>query len=70
MSCPDEETLLAFVDGTLAPTRRAQVEEHIDACTTCALLLADAARDLTQLPVPDDADDWKDVKGKIQYLAK
>jgi ferredoxin len=20
--------------------------------------------------VPDDADDWKDVKGKIQYLAK
>lgn len=34
-SCPDEETLAAYVDGLLSQMERTRVEEHILACDLC-----------------------------------
>lgn len=35
MSCGFEEDLTAYVDGELAPARRAQVEAHLGTCAGC-----------------------------------
>jgi Putative zinc-finger len=44
MNCADLEILLCdYVDGTLAPAARAEVEQHIAQCAACAEL----ARDVT-----------------------
>jgi anti-sigma factor RsiW len=36
----DDETLAAYVDGSLAAARRAAVDEHVDRCGSCRRLLA------------------------------
>jgi hypothetical protein len=38
---PDEETLVAYVDGTLDPTAREAVGEHLAGCATCSETVAD-----------------------------
>jgi hypothetical protein len=44
MNCADIEILLCeFVDGTLSPARRAEVERHLAGCPACAELAQDAA---------------------------
>jgi len=44
MNCADLEILLCdYVDGTLAPDARLEVERHIGSCPVCAEL----ARDVT-----------------------
>ena len=44
MNCSDLETLLCdYVDGTLAPLEKAEVERHLAACTACAETARDAA---------------------------
>ncbi|MDQ3335747.1 MAG: protein kinase [Myxococcota bacterium] len=41
----DADVALAFVDGTLAPSERAEVERRIDGCHECRAAIASAARD-------------------------
>ena len=44
MSCAEIEILICdYVDGTLAPASRAEVERHFAACPACAALARDAA---------------------------
>jgi anti-sigma factor RsiW len=53
MSCPYEEDLTAYVDGELAPARRAGMEAHLGGCAGCqgteALLRRTVAR-MAELP--------------------
>ncbi|HUJ20495.1 MAG TPA: zf-HC2 domain-containing protein [Bryobacteraceae bacterium] len=43
MTCADLEiTLCDYLDGTLAPAARAEVERHLSECATCAELARDA----------------------------
>ena len=39
MDCPNEETLLAFVDGELAAPERALIDAHLGACALCVRLV-------------------------------
>lgn len=44
MTCADFEILICdYVDGTLAPARRAELEHHLSACAACAELARDSA---------------------------
>ncbi len=53
MSCAFEEELTAYIDGELAPARRAEVEAHLGGCAGCqgteALLRRTVAR-MAELP--------------------
>jgi serine/threonine protein kinase len=44
VSCPADDTVLAFVDGTLAPARVDEVKQHILGCETCRELIAEVAK--------------------------
>jgi anti-sigma factor RsiW len=49
----NDETLAAYVDGSLESARRAAVDEHIDRCGPCRRLLAAVgATDDAGAPVP------------------
>ncbi len=50
MACLDESTFVELLMGGLPPPRAAQVEAHLDSCSTCRRLVADALRAQT----PDD----------------
>lgn len=42
MNCAEFEIVLAdYIDGTLAPERRAEIEQHASVCTSCRELLND-----------------------------
>src|SRR5262245_2973758 len=43
VACLDEDTVLAFVDGTLAADARTAAENHLAGCSSCADLVAAAA---------------------------
>jgi hypothetical protein len=44
MNCAEIEILICeYVDGTLAPAGRAEVERHLSGCPTCAEMARDAA---------------------------
>ena len=43
MTCPDENLLVAFADGQLDAAAHSAVAVHLDACSDCASLVADAA---------------------------
>ena len=44
MNCAETEILSCeYVDGTLAPAQRAEVEHHLGECPNCAELARDAA---------------------------
>ena len=45
VECPDEETVLAFVDGTLAAEARADLVSHLAGCPLCSDLVAASAGD-------------------------
>ncbi len=49
--CLDDETVVGFVDGTLAPDAVATVETHINGCADCRAVVAQAA----QFVRPDEA---------------
>src|SRR5262245_41005449 len=42
-TCPDEETILAFVEDRLRPARRPAIEAHAASCEACSALLAAVA---------------------------
>lgn len=35
MSCPDHQTIVAFVDGELETVQAAEMEQHLTACSNC-----------------------------------
>ena len=55
MNCADVETLLCdYLDGTLAPSERAEPESHLGTCALCAEFANDAGAGLAFLEhVPD-----------------
>jgi tRNA A-37 threonylcarbamoyl transferase component Bud32 len=52
MECPDENALVAMIEGDLDPAEREAVDAHIDTCPTCAALVIELAHVLT----PGDPD--------------
>jgi eukaryotic-like serine/threonine-protein kinase len=42
MNCPDENIIVAFVDGDLVEAERAGVTMHLDSCELCVALVAEA----------------------------
>lgn len=50
MNCADLEILLCdYLDGTLAPVQRAELESHLGSCANCASLAEDAGAGLAFL---------------------
>lgn len=45
---PDDETLAAYVDGTLASSQREEVTEHIASCEDCYEIFSETARFLNE----------------------
>ncbi|MBX3155429.1 MAG: zf-HC2 domain-containing protein [Deltaproteobacteria bacterium] len=79
MSCLDADTVLAFLDGQLAPARAAEIEGHLDTCTACRRLVSEAAA-AGDAPVgedlraPPERVGWYEVKERLagareRYLA-
>jgi eukaryotic-like serine/threonine-protein kinase len=71
VSCPNEETLLAFADGVLSSAAREEIEAHIDGCVACGDLVADAARDVTHAPgdQPDEEGNTEDATaGDVPFV--
>ena len=44
MDCPDDETILAFVERTLGEAETAALERHLDSCPPCRKLLSRVGR--------------------------
>ncbi|MBN8227225.1 tetratricopeptide repeat protein [Corallococcus macrosporus] len=53
MNCPDENTLLAYCSRSLGAEEARAVEAHLDACSTCLALVAEAARGSDPTTLPD-----------------
>ncbi|MFB1482496.1 tetratricopeptide repeat protein [Corallococcus sp. RDP092CA] len=53
MSCPDENILLAYCARSLDAAQARLVEAHVDACSTCLALVAEAARGSEPSTLPD-----------------
>jgi anti-sigma factor RsiW len=73
MSCPAEEVIVAFIEGTIAPTERLRIEEHLDTCPACTELLAGLGQAfggerslVRQNAVPDDADESRGALFRLQ----
>ena len=74
MSCPQYDTLHAFVAGRLDPGSRETVQGHIDQCTECftaVVTLAEALEDSTETPLPSGEDGlgFEDTVGLTQTLS-
>ncbi|HEU0030636.1 MAG TPA: serine/threonine-protein kinase [Kofleriaceae bacterium] len=64
-ACLDVDVALAFVDGTLAPGRRADVEHRIDVCARCRAVVAAAARaDTSSQPTISARRAWRRAKSQ------
>jgi hypothetical protein len=55
MECLDENTIVEFIQGTLSVRDARAVEEHVDGCPTCRLLLSELAKTSFAVPHPDSA---------------
>ncbi|HWB75095.1 MAG TPA: tetratricopeptide repeat protein, partial [Nannocystaceae bacterium] len=55
-ACPDEQTLVDYAAGELQAKARAEIEGHLDRCSTCAHALADFVR-IFGTPAIDSAPD-------------
>ena len=55
MDCPDDETILRFIQRDLAADARTSVSAHVDRCDACRALVAKVSRSL--FPAEDDVDD-------------
>ncbi|HWQ29245.1 MAG TPA: tetratricopeptide repeat protein [Dehalococcoidia bacterium] len=56
-SCPDEGTILQFLEGRLPPLLSQELEEHVDACVSCRKLIASAARTAAVTRAPPAAEE-------------
>ncbi len=46
MACLDENSVLAFAQGTLSPAACSEIDEHLRTCERCTLLVGEAAKSL------------------------
>jgi tRNA A-37 threonylcarbamoyl transferase component Bud32 len=53
-ACPDENTLVGFMGGQLDTGARADIEAHVDGCSTCAAVMATLGRARSLRPTHDD----------------
>ena len=76
MECLDEETILGFCRGGLAPATRTLAEEHIASCDECRVLVSAVARSsFAESDAPDhegvgigaETVDARDVKGGVDH---
>ena len=44
MTCPNANSIVAFVEGNLPAAKRSGISEHLDGCEECLALVAEAAR--------------------------
>jgi eukaryotic-like serine/threonine-protein kinase len=54
-ACPDEQTLLAFVEGHQAPAIRGATAAHLDTCATCRDVVALVAPAILSMTAPANA---------------
>lgn len=54
--CPEPSELAAFVEGSLDPSVRREVERHVADCAECPLVVAEAVRFLSDSREEPDAD--------------
>jgi hypothetical protein len=78
--CPDEETLVLYLDGGLDRRKETRVRAHLNECETCRKVVADAVLDedewtdktdktsTTFFDTPDALDDTV-INGKYRLLA-
>jgi anti-sigma factor RsiW len=57
MSCISENTVMAFVEGLLAPEAAAQIERHAASCAACRRLLSELAAGISRLETARRAPD-------------
>lgn len=59
MSCPGDDAIVSFMQGTVGPSERARIEEHLDVCPACTALLAGLGRAFGQ---ENDAEPERDIR--------
>lgn len=70
MNCADVEILLCdYLDGTLSPAQRAQLESHLGSCALCAEFAADAGAGLAFLEHIPDAQPPQELITRIMLQA-
>jgi CHAT domain-containing protein len=69
MSCIDEETLAAFVEGTLDAQRRREVMEHLERCEECTIAVGLAAESLREEAVLQKPSRWPWLLAAAAVLA-
>jgi hypothetical protein len=70
MNCADVEILICdYVDGTLAPEVKAEVERHLAACSGCAELAADSAAGVAMLAHAPEIDPPVELVNRILFHA-
>ena len=58
--CPDENEIVRFLEGSMAPAQRDRLERHIDRCAICADVLfgaaasAEAPRPMLERPIASE----------------
>lgn len=77
MNCREADSLLqAERDGVLSAPQLAELERHVAACPACRRLRADLAEavaamrtEAARVPVPDAAQEWRVLQGKLRGAA-
>src|SRR5580704_2197688 len=70
MNCADVEILLCdYLDGTLAPQQRAELESHLGTCTLCAEFAMDAGAGLAFLEHVPDVQPPQELLTRIMHQA-
>jgi anti-sigma factor RsiW len=70
MKCADVEILLCdYLDGTLAPNERAELESHLGSCAMCAEFAADAGAGLNFLEHIPDVQPPQELLTRIMHHA-
>ena len=68
MNCADVEILICeYVDGTLAPAARADVEHHLAGCPTCAELARDSAEAVRFIERAADVEPPQELISRILF---
>jgi hypothetical protein len=70
MNCAEVEILLCdYLDGTLAPSERAELESHLGTCALCAEFASDAGAGLALLEHVPDVQPPQELVTKIMHQA-
>src|SRR5215831_19470256 len=70
MNCADVEILLCdYLDGTLAPSQRAELESHLGSCAMCAEFANEAGAGLAFLEHVPDVQPPQELITRIMHQA-